>query len=708
MTTTHKQFRLTAVAAALVAVFGPALADDEVAALIKPDSSVSIGIGNWSNDRHQQGIYDAMRDDGLYGLVDADIVKRDDATGTWYKVKGQNLGLDNREIKAEYLRQGNVGATIEYNRITRDNPNTFNTSLRGIGTDTLTEGLRTDPQRAVSLGTLREQASVGFFKNLMPGLDFSVNFKNEDKTGTRHWGRGGPNQFPEFAVEPIDSTTRQLETILSYTTKKFQLSGGYNGSWYDNSINQVVMNGVTGVPGLTTYLSVPMDNRAHQLFLNGGYNFTSSTRGTLKMEYAEATQNERLPLTPGTTSATSTLPTAPTHLDGKVVTSLVQLGLNSRITQSLNLNGSLRYHNQDDKTPVATFATTGDSPDYTGFSYQTLTGKLEGTYLVADGYSLVAGVEGKKQDRDLPVTVAGAEKPQVVPMRTELDEVTSRLEVRRSLSETVNGSVAYLHANRTGGAYHVDLSGVGGGFTDIEALINPLNIADRERNKLRLAIDWAPTDALSVQFNVEEGRDKYDFDAGRPFGLSKGTARLYGIDAAYTISDKVRFNAWYSYDQSKAKQSGARAAVTGANAAIKDYDLEDTGNSIGFGLRLEPMARLTFGGDLEWFRNVSKYDQALTAVAGGAVTNLANFTPGLPDIENKVVRLSLFSVYTLNKQSDLRFDFIHERWKTDDWSWQYATGLPFTYGSSAADGTTVTADAKQVSNFIGVRYIYKF
>lgn len=705
MTTTHKQFRLTAVAAALLTVFGPALADDEVDALIKPESSVSVGIGNWSNDRPQQGIYDGMRDDDVYGLADVDLVKRDDATGTWYKLQGQNLGLDTREIKAEYLRQGNVGATVEYNRITRDNPNTFNTSLQGIGTTDMTVGRATDQKTAVSLGTVREQTGLGFFKNLMPGLDFNVNFKNEEKTGTRHWGRGSA---AEFAVEPIDSTTRQLETVLSYTTKKFQLSGGYNGSWYDNSINQVTMISTGAAATTRTYLSVPMDNQAHQLFVNGGYNFTGSTRGTLKMEYAEATQNEFLPDTPTRGAGTGTLATAPTHLDGKVVTSLVQLGLNSRITQDLTLNGSLRYHNQDDKTPVANFATPGDSPDYTGFSYETLTGKLEGTYLMADGYSLVAGLEGKKQDRGLPVTVAGAEKPQVVPMRTELDEVTSRLELRRTLSETVNGSVAYLHANRTGGAYHVELSGGTPPFANIESQINPLNIVDRERDKLRLAIDWAPTDALSVQFSAEEGRDRYDTDAARPFGLSKGTARFYGIDAAYAVSENVKFNAWYSYDQSKAKQSAARVGVGGVNNAFKDYDLEDTGNSIGFGLRLEPMARLSFGGDLEWFRNVSKYGLNQVAAAGGAVTNLGNFTADLPDIENKTVRLSLFSVYALNKQSDLRFDFIHERWKTDDWSYRYYTGLPFTYGTATADGTTVTADPKQVSNFIGVRYIYRF
>src|SRR6185369_7218559 len=135
----QNNFRLSAVTVALLSAFGPAMADDaEIAELIKPDSSVSVGIGNWSNERHQMGIYDGMRDNGPYGLFDADIVKRDDATGTWYKLKATNLGLENREVKAEYLRQGNVGVTVEYNRLTRDNPNTYTTRLQGIGSTTQT------------------------------------------------------------------------------------------------------------------------------------------------------------------------------------------------------------------------------------------------------------------------------------------------------------------------------------------------------------------------------------------------------------------------------------------------------------------------------------------------------------------------------------------------------------------------------------------
>jgi len=735
MNTMQKTFKLTALAAALMTVFGAALADDaEVAELIKPDSSVSVGVGNWSNDRHQQGIYDGMRDKGAYGLLDADINKRDDATGTWLKLKASNLGLDDREIKGEYLRQGDIGVSLEYNRISRDNPNTFTTRLQGIGTTNLTPSTAAlaSPLREVKLGTDRDQVNVGFFKNLMPGLDFNLSFKNEDKKGTRQWGRG---QQPEFAVEPIDSTIRQLEGTLSYSTKALQLSGGYYGSWYDNKNSLVTIRnaGLAATNANTTYLSLPLDNQAHQFFLNGGYAFTPSTRGTFKVAYTHATQNDHLPTQdiPGLSLAGS-----PTSLNGELNTTLVQLGLTSRPIKDLSLVANLRYYDMHDDTPVRRFVqqtpgsdavacTASNSAhtcvDNTPLSYKTITGKLEGTYRLPDGYSVTAGVEERRQDRNIPVSntlgAGGTDNQRVVPFRTTVDETTWRLEGRRALSDVLNGSLAYLNSRRTGSSYQF-AAGPGNsssqGFTNISNQINPLNVANRDRNKVRLALDWTPIENLSFQFNIEEARDNYDHDSARPFGLEEGTARLYGLDATYTLNDKWKVNAWYSYDHSQAKQKDPRAADSGGNTAIKDYDLQDTGNSVGLGLRGEVSSRVKLGADLQWSRNLSKYLQTVTALNGTPGTStVATFTPGLPDIENTLIKLSFFSTYALDKNSDVRVDFIHERWKTNDWSWMFANGTPFAYtggnvGSVALDGTTVTANQTQTSNFIGARYIYKF
>lgn len=84
----------------------------------------------------------------------------------------------------------------------------------------------------------------------------------------------------------------------------------------------------------------------------------------------------------------------------------------------------------------------------------------------------------------------------------------------------------------------------------------------------------------------------------------------------------------------------------------------------------------------------------------GAVTQV-------PDITSTATRIKLFAQYALQKNAELHVDLIHERWKSDDWTWIYSSGAPFQYGT-ATDGTAVIVDPKQSATLVGVRYIYKF
>jgi hypothetical protein len=66
----------------------------------------------------------------------------------------------------------------------------------------------------------------------------------------------------------------------------------------------------------------------------------------------------------------------------------------------------------------------------------------------------------------------------------------------------------------------------------------------------------------------------------------------------------------------------------------------------------------------------------------------------------------------MQKNSELRFEYTHELWKAEDWSWMFANGTPFTYSVSPAapnsDGTQITQPAKQSADWFGVRYTYRF
>ncbi|PKO33812.1 MAG: hypothetical protein CVU34_10595 [Betaproteobacteria bacterium HGW-Betaproteobacteria-7] len=683
-------FRRTTIATALLSTFGFAVADDaEINQYTKPDSSISVGIGNWSADREQQGQYDGMRDNGPYGLVDVDISTRNDESGTWLNVVGRNLGVDPRELTVDYLRQGDFGIGFDYSRITRDNPLNFNSGLQGKSSElqnaaTITAGRGAD----LELGIKRDALGVRAYKNLMKGLDFTASFKNEEKNGERNWGRRSEtSSVVGFITEPIDSTTRQFEARLDYVNGKLQLGGGYYGSWYSNH-NDLVRATIGGVANTTTYMSLPLGNQAHQIFADGGYSITPTTRATFKLSYGRATQDENIP-TRGVTGLSWA--GAPNSLDGKLITTRAQLGLTSRPIKNLSLVANLRYDDLDDQTPETMVRSNGTK--VTPQSYTTTAGKLEGTYRLPYGYAVTAGVDHRRQKRSIPFgnIVGGFDAQRYVAMRDKVDETTYRIEARKSMSETVNGALSFSRSDRDGSAYN----SVGGDATNARNYMNPFHISDRVRDKWRISMDWSPTERFSTQVSFDSASDDYSTEANRPYGIVDGSAQIFSIDGNFALNDNWSLNAWYSNDETKA-QLWRGATLTATAATTYNSDLKERSNNVGLGVRGKVSAKLSVGADYQWSKTRSEYPQE----TGTGVMN------NLPDIRNRLARISLFANYKVQKSSELRFDLIHEQWNTDDWSWQYANGTPFTYGGT--DRTQVTFDEKQSAYFVAVRYIFRF
>ena len=702
-------FKLGVLSAALMAVYGPARAEEDadLAALVKPQSEASGGIGWWTKDRPRLGTYDGMPTKGAYGLLDAFINRRDDATGVWTTIEARNLGLETRELRAEWARQGNLSAYLEYGRTPRDEPYTVLTAVQGIGTATQRVPATQPAQLGeVHLGTVRDAIALGFAKIIGGGYDFRVSLKSEDKTGDRLWGRGGA---AEFAAEPIDSNIKQLEAVLAYTSKAFQVQGGYYGNYYSNSI-KIVDTALTSNAN-QYFLSQPLDNQAHQFFVNGGYNLSQATRASFKVAYTRATQDEQIPVGAGVPVFSG----APSHLEGRLDNTLLQAGITSRVSNAFSWLANLRYYNSDEKTPQFRVVQTGVPPappcptcvDNTPLKLTTTSGKVEGTYRMQQGLALTGGLDLVKQERRVPFgdldPTGSFDAQRYVPWRSEVDETTLRLELRRSLSETLNGRVLVAHSKRDGSDF------TAGNEPQVN-LINPLYVADRDRNRVKLMLDWTPLEALNLAFNLEQANDDYGTSSSRPYGLKDGSAMTWSIDATYALSENWALNAWLTRDQTEATQLGQRNASGGAAEAVKEAKLEDSGITFGAGVRGTLLPKLKVGAEFLYSKNVNRYPESLTLTGAGTVypSSAPAFAIGpLMDVTNALTRLKLNATYALRKNADIRVDYIHERWQTDDWSWLVADGTPFTYGTTT-DGTQLVQPSSQSADFIGVRFIYKF
>lgn len=696
----------------VLAAFGSAHAEDEeIAQLTQPQSSVSVGLGavtGDSNDRAIYGQYNGQRLDGSNLLLDIDFVKRDDAMGLWTNFKGNNLGLDNRELSFSQNKQGDWKYSVEYSELVRRDPRTINTGVLNAGTTTPTVVSLATPGTGqnLNLDIKRKAASLSAEKWITPNLMFEASVKNEDRNGARLSGTGiacSPySSIPCGTValgaamlmlpEPINSTTKQFEARLNYSGDKYLVSGGYYGSFFTNgngSMNPLISGNLVNPDGtildttippgstLAGYLqqpvALPPDNQAHQFYVSGNYAFTQTTHATFKYAYTHATQNEDF----GSMGLTGA-PAGVGSLNGVMDSNLAQFGLTTRPMAKLSMLANLRYEDKADKTPLALYngAYTNDLN-----SSKKLNGKLEASYQLPDNYRATLGVDYATVHRNHPVITAPVWNATLSPLaglREDTQELGYRAELRRSMSETINAAISYGQSRRDGGSW-MNIAPYNN-TTDTF----PMTMVDRKREKVRVSADWTPIDKLSLQFMLEDGKDTYS--APTESGLHDTGMSAYGIDAALILSETWKLTGYVN-------QANQTLHVDHGNLAGGYLaELENVNTSAGLSMVDKLSSRLDIGGELSYMEDNNRY-----------LTGSATAWGGLPDVTYRVTSLKLFGKYALQKNADIRVNLVHQRVEFNEWTWGY-NGVPFTY----SDNTTVSMQQNQSVTFLGASYIYKF
>jgi len=728
----HGSLRPTAIAIALLAAFGPTQAQTTEA---KPaeettkwaNASVSAG-GAWASgdsaDRAFFGQYNGMRDQSFYGLLDFDYRRGDTADGTSMGLTGSNLGLQTRELLLYWGKQGDWKVTADYGELLRRDPYTVNTGLLGAGSTTpqvIHLGGGTGSGSEFEPHTKRKGVGLGFAKWFGPALEFTANVKSENKDGSRIFGIGmncpsavafncGATTLTQtgsavlLLPEPIDSNHTQAELRLNYAGERLRLTGGYYGSFYSNSNgtltpgipgslnNQLgtllpLSNGLQGI--LSNPVALPPDNNAQTLDLAGNYTFTPSTRANFKIAYSQARQDQDF-----TSAGLAGAPAGITSLDGKMNTTLAQVGLVSRPIAKLTLMAEGRYEDRNDKTPIAAYNAEGTSTwTNRDYSLERIRGKLQATYQFGAAYLGTIGVDYDAIDRaDFTPTSAVSG---VSALRQDTDETTWRIQLRRRMTESFSGEIRFSSSDRNGSNWLRPTSG--GGVTEVTdtssfpatAIFSP-TLADRRRDQLKVQANWQPTDALFLVFSAAGGKDDYSMPSA--YALRDSKMSLFTIDANYALSDAWNLNGFASYGTQKLNQ--ARPA-----GAILAFD--NTNTTIGFGANGRINEQIELGGSLAYINDNNAYAQSIDPLANPSSEALLAATGGLPDIKFQQTELRLFGKFALAKHSAVRLDAIYQRTKYNDWAYEHS-GVPFSFG----DNTTASIQQEQNVGYIGVSYIY--
>ncbi|NMG77682.1 MtrB/PioB family decaheme-associated outer membrane protein [Aromatoleum diolicum] len=707
----NRVFKRTVLALAVSLAFpvSSAIAQEEVAELISPnvaEASVKLQHLNEVNPLYRQ--YYGLAEEGMHGSADLKVIRRSDE-GRWLRIEGRDLGLRTQEFGASVEQQGDWKLGVEYNQIPRYAPFRVITGVTGIGHNTLNLGTAVDDK---DLKTERTATSLTATKFISRHLQASVTFKNEDKKGERLFGSNGNvggflGQL--FTPEPIDSNHKQIEASLDYATEKFYVSGGYYGSFFENKagkglfVNYGTTGGtgnpvaVQGTPTQMSPLSLAPDNQAHQFHIAGGYNWSRDTRANLKISKSFATQDDSF--LPNSARVPYYAGMKRSDLGGKVDTTNVFGSLTSRVTDKLGLLASWAYEDRDDRTPQVDYlvdvAHGGVLLQNNPESQKTHRGKFEASYRLPQGFNLTAGY-----DYDFKKYEGMDEL-----FRDEITENTYRVDVRKSLGDTVNGSLMFAHSERDGSSWGTTPNLVNDGAHAVGLhWTAPTQFSDRERDKLKLMVDWMPVDPLSVQFAYEYALDDYKtriFD----IGLNEGRSELFSLDASYRFSDRWKANLWYSHSTNDIEQKSLNSTFNSqcngssiANTCVPwGADLKLSSNAFGAGFDGQISSKVSVGGQYLYSRDVNKYD--ITYADAGTLSSIRQGAGMLPDTEYTLNTLRLFAKYALTKATSVRLDYVWDRREMDDYTWS---------SWSYSDGTRVFVEPDQITRVIGVTLSHAF
>lgn len=669
---------LTTLAVALTTAFaGPAYAQT-IDELSKPQSTVTLGVGFLDGTAPLNGMYTGRTDNEEFGFAELDFAHRY-ASGISAALRARDIGRDTGEFRADVNRQGDWGVKLGYVQTMRDDPFAINTRLTGIGTETQTvQGLAT-PQE-VHLGMARDETILGVSKFFGP-YEVKLGFRNEIKTGARLYGArllNGTtgNSFQAFLTEPVDRETTEFDATLAYADPKLQLNGGYRFSVFDNATPRLTERWNAQV----AHISQPLSNSAHHLFLNGGYNFTPATRASFKVAQTIAKQDEPFIDIAGASPNVNRLAgNTATSLDGEVETTLLYATVISRLTRDVSVNASVRHEKRDDKTPTLQFiaaSATNDGGKNIARDFESLTAKTEAGYQLNRETKLVAGLEFESKERT-PRFFS-------VAYRKRSDETSLRLEAKRVLAEMLNGSLAAIRSERRGTGLQPSGNAAAGAYNPITTPVNDIHWTDRARDKIRLAMDFTPSEKLTVQLLADGSRD--EFPAIREFGRQNGKGHFVSLDAHYAMTDEWSLTGWASTDYNEGVQRSLGSGTVWA------ADLRNTNTSYGLGLRGKPMPQMSVGADLGFASDRMQY--RLSTVSGAVAVK------SLPDIRYEQTSVKVFGAYDIQKNTTLRLDLAHDYRVTDDWTW----GAGWSY----QDGTTVTLPRVQRISFLGLSVSQRF
>lgn len=605
----------------------------------------------------------------------------------WH-AEANNVGYRDQRYFAEYQSIGKIKANAEWNEIplyiSKDTETLYTVSKSGLFTidDNIQKGIEagtTTIANAINqvvpfeARTQRDTALFNLTYTATRDVDlkFSVRNSRRDGYNLQSLNFGFSNTI-ESEV-PLNDRTTDVKAAMEFANAKGLLSVGYNGSWYDNSIqayrfdNPLRYTDIVGAPSVGQ-MSTWASNNMQTMNLNGRYGLPGRTKASAAITVGTLNQNGALlPATVNTALVSPTLERSTAEAEARTLGMVYTV--NSRPIESLWLNARYRYYDYDTRTPpffissmVVADNTLGAAKETEPLDIKRQTVDLDASYTPWQFASLNLGYTREDDDRTFRIYSKTAENV----VRASIDSTGNQYFTVRAVVEK---------SSRTGSGDDFEMLAEIGEQTQMRHF----DIANRDRTRTSLILQVTPIAALGINGTIATGHDDYSESY---FGLRDNKNDSYSIGFNVVPHETVNFNAEYVHEKYMAAQ-WSRTANPLPSPSFDDpsrdwgIDSDEKVNTISTNLDLIktfPKTDIRFGFDLSDGKSAYLYELG----PNSTILTGVNYGPGNVINPIPVVQVSPNRTHLATGRADVQYfiranvalgaGYWYEQYRAEDFS----------------------------------------
>jgi MtrB/PioB family decaheme-associated outer membrane protein len=600
----------------------------------------------------------------LYGSFDSIPTNYSDLTSTpWIEQTPGQLTLDSAA-----RQQVQAGAVVGIPQ----NPAQLNTAsiYRSIANPFRLDSLR---QTGAFLGAYE------FSRN----LTFDGGFSSTARSGHQPWGASFAFNVANEVALPVDSRTNDASAGLEWTRPRGMFRVGWNGSWYDDHLNELVWDNAFRATDTNPFdpngysngngpargrMAVPPSNMLNSVNAFGMYKLQPRTVVNGTVAFTRMSQNDPLipwtinPViqTPAVFAAFPNLALVPrATAEAKVDGLNAVLNFTTRPNRFYGITARYRYNNHDNKTPP-----------FDGTQYVRFDAVPEATGGFSEQFDIVENLADLNVHFNvLPYTTLRVGYGFDSFDRTgrafsNMTDHTIRTSIDTVGNQWVTVRAVYEFTDRKGSGFSEDAIEDGGSQPGLRFY----DEANRTRNRGTLLFVVTPKETMDVTFSLAAGSDSYG-GPGHEFGLLNNDNQAYNVGLNFYPSDVVSFGANYGRDHFVSDQKSRNANPPPDpqfTDPSRDWMLKNTENVNNFTLYadLPKLARKTTARVTYDF---SDSDNAFVH-SGPRILSLAaagQFIP-LPNVTNSWHRLGADVQYFFVPRVGVGVDYWYERFNVRD------------------------------------------